>query len=125
MSEEEQLIRWLLRRLADANLAVTAIVPNAGNLDVSPDEVIAILRDPEGYWAVRLGMSVDSYHRFREFVAGGPDHCCTHVSETNRKCHVRLDENADVAPWQFVPGMTDRCARHQEFNADGKCLESN
>lgn len=110
---EEQVVLDVLERLRQAGVYLSASVDNRSQSLISSETAIAILRDPDGYWADKLGIPVDQFRAYREFVRQNPDDLvCKATLADGRECGAWIGENVYVEPVAFTAGVTDRCPKH-------------
>ena len=110
---EDQVVLDVLERLRQAGVFLTASIDNRSQSVISSETAIAILRDPDAYWADKLGIPVEQFRAYREFVRQSPDDLvCKAALADGRRCGAWIGENAYVEPAAFTPGVTDRCPKH-------------
>jgi len=89
-----------------------AILSDFGwNLNLTPNEVLRFISDPEKFYADRCGMSLRDYRTWKEF-ARNPQ--CTGTTKKGERCNNGAHPFDPWNPQIVIKGIDDRCLLHKE-----------
>lgn len=109
---EEGAADEFLRRLEALGMSFVVFHAGAGHVSVPVAELATYVSNPVAYAAAKCLVSEDRYQRW--LVHYENPRCSASIGD-GKCCDARLIR-AD-SPTKFVPGQSDRCARHQESDA--------
>lgn len=105
---EEGAADEFLRRLESMGMNFVAFHPGAGHISVPVAELASYASNPVAYAAAKCLVSEEQY---RGWLAHYENPRCNAAIGDGKCCEARLIRTD--SPTRFVPGQSDRCARHQ------------
>lgn len=109
---EEGAADEFLRRLEALGMNFVVFHPGAGHVSVPVAELAHYASNPVAYAAAKCLVSEESYQRWLLHYEN--PRCAASIGD-GKCCEARLIRTD--SPTRFVPGQSDRCARHQESDA--------
>lgn len=109
---QQNLVDTLLRELSGLGINFVVYHPGVGNISVPVNELGLYMQNPVAYAAAKCMVGVELYQIWLDHH--NDPRCLAKIGE-NKCCDMRLIR-VD-SPSKFVPGQSDRCARHQSSDA--------
>lgn len=97
-----------LKRLADLGMVFVVYHPGAGQMTVAVEDIDRYQADPMAYAASRCSVTLEVYRQWFEHYMRP---ACQASMLGGSRCDIPVDR-VDL-PMQFVPGVSDCCARHR------------
>jgi hypothetical protein len=101
-----------LHRLEALGMNFVVFHPGAGHISVPVAELADYASNPQAYAAAKCLVSEEQYRSWLAHYES--PRCCAPIGD-NRSCEARLIRTD--SPTKFVPGQSDRCARHQSADS--------
>ncbi len=97
-----------LRKLAELAVVMVAYHPGAGHITLPLHDVDRYIANPMAYAAEKCFVSEEVYRLWLEHYENP---VCIHQDASGEPCNTSIE--AVATPADFVPGVSDRCAVHQ------------
>lgn len=102
-------IKEAVNKLSQAGISFNVHLVD-GWFELTPDEVVNYLGDPDTVAAKRHGVSVAHYRAWRDFES---DPHCYALTKKNKPCKNIVRSGNDVH--KFIPGVSEFCPVHQSI----------
>jgi hypothetical protein len=109
MKENKKILE--AARLIESLGAVISYVSFDGHFSVSPEDLVEIANDADGWLSKRYGITRSRHVEWRAYMQDSTSQC-TGRTRSGKRCRGRGKNYPGAA--EFTPGFHDRCPLHRE-----------